>query len=583
MMAQGSLNGRKIRGGLAEGEALVTRMGISFFGGVDPESGVVVERGHELEGQSIAGKVLVFPTGKGSTVGSYTIYRLKHSGAAPAAIINANCETITAVGCIIAEIPCVDQVDLSQLVSGMRLRVDGDGGRIEILDMARSDGQVVEATNRSGNPSTPVEVPPPLGGWEAPSFAHHTVTKRLPKIAIETLEGLQKDTGGKVPMEVTQALTALAEGMPDERVRTLYDRDAPDSRLWDEYTRPFLGKTWIGLPWFFAEMYFYRRVLEATGYYGTGWGRGRDPFTLSKRLGVEASLEGLLHLTSQAADLTMTFPDDPDTLPEHTGALPENPGALIQSLLLASLWGNQADLSMWAAGEGPASQKERQLQDNLIVDHSGRAVDIITTGLKRVDIVLDNSGPELMADLVLVDTLLNSELCSRVVLHAKAHPTFVSDAIREDIVSAIDYLSKSIHPRLQNMGDRLARHVAAGRLYVIPGEGRESFYWQSFYWHSPLAFWDRPAEIDEMLAGSDLVVFKGDANFRRLLGDRHWAHTTGFKRITNLKPLNAPVLALRVCKSEVVSGLESGQSEALFKRDPAWMTDGRWGMAILAE
>ena len=81
------LQGRKIYQGRAEGEALVTSMGISFFGGVDPECGVVVEKGHELEGQAICGKILVFPTGKGSTVGSYTLYRLKKAGLAPAAII----------------------------------------------------------------------------------------------------------------------------------------------------------------------------------------------------------------------------------------------------------------------------------------------------------------------------------------------------------------------------------------------------------------------------------------------------------------------------------------------------------------
>jgi predicted aconitase with swiveling domain len=109
-------------------------MGISFFGGVDPDSGVVVERGHDLEGQSVAGKVLVFPTGKGSTVGSYTLYRLKRAGKAPVAIINAECETITAVGCIIAEIPCVDQVPVEQLHSGQQLEVDGERGMVIALD-----------------------------------------------------------------------------------------------------------------------------------------------------------------------------------------------------------------------------------------------------------------------------------------------------------------------------------------------------------------------------------------------------------------------------------------------------------------
>ena len=125
--------GRTIYQGRAEGEALVTHMGISFFGGVDPDTGMVVERGHELEGQSISGKVLVFPTGKGSTVGSYTLYRLKHNGKAPAAIVNAECETITAVGCIIAEIPCVDHISIEQFRSGAHVIVDGDAALVEAV------------------------------------------------------------------------------------------------------------------------------------------------------------------------------------------------------------------------------------------------------------------------------------------------------------------------------------------------------------------------------------------------------------------------------------------------------------------
>jgi predicted aconitase with swiveling domain len=125
------LRGRVIYRGQAEGLALVSPQAISFFGGVDPETGVVTEKGHALEGQSIQGKVLVFPTGKGSTVGSYTLYRLRRSGAAPAAILNAECETITAVGCIIAEIPCLDHIDSQQLKSGQWLRVDGGTGQVE--------------------------------------------------------------------------------------------------------------------------------------------------------------------------------------------------------------------------------------------------------------------------------------------------------------------------------------------------------------------------------------------------------------------------------------------------------------------
>ncbi len=124
--------GRVIFAGKAEGLALVSRMGISFFGGIDPDSGLVVERGHDLEGQSVAGKVLVFPTGKGSTVGSYTLYRLKQNGKAPAAILNQVCETITAVGCIIAEIPCLDQIAIESIQTGRRVVVEGSS--FELLD-----------------------------------------------------------------------------------------------------------------------------------------------------------------------------------------------------------------------------------------------------------------------------------------------------------------------------------------------------------------------------------------------------------------------------------------------------------------
>jgi uncharacterized protein len=125
--------GRVIFPGIAEGEALVTCVGISFFGGVDPETGVVAEKGHELEGQSIQGKILVFPAGKGSTIGSYTLYRLKHAGLAPAAILNAQCETITAVGCIMAEIPCVDQIPIEQFTTGDWVKIEGGSGSVEII------------------------------------------------------------------------------------------------------------------------------------------------------------------------------------------------------------------------------------------------------------------------------------------------------------------------------------------------------------------------------------------------------------------------------------------------------------------
>lgn len=118
------LKGRTISRGTGEGEALTTSQPISFYGGVDPNTGVVIEKGHELQGKTVKGKILVFPTGKGSTVGSYTLYRMKKNGTAPAGMVNKECETVIAVGAIIAEIPCVDQIDISQIKTGDSVRVE---------------------------------------------------------------------------------------------------------------------------------------------------------------------------------------------------------------------------------------------------------------------------------------------------------------------------------------------------------------------------------------------------------------------------------------------------------------------------
>jgi predicted aconitase with swiveling domain len=128
------LRGRRIFGGKATGKALVSKEAVSFFGGVNPDTGVVEEEGHPLQGRSVTGRVLVFPRGKGSTVGSYTLYRMKKTGKAPIAIVNRECETIVAVGAIIAEIPCMDRVDIDQIPDNVVLLVDADDETIEIVE-----------------------------------------------------------------------------------------------------------------------------------------------------------------------------------------------------------------------------------------------------------------------------------------------------------------------------------------------------------------------------------------------------------------------------------------------------------------
>jgi hypothetical protein len=127
------MKGRTISPGKASGEAIVSKTPLSFYGGIDPNTGIVIEKGHELEGKSVKGKVLVFPNSKGSTVGSYVIYGLKKNGVAPAAIVNKETETIVATGVILAGIPCVDKIDISTINTGDKLVVDADNATVETI------------------------------------------------------------------------------------------------------------------------------------------------------------------------------------------------------------------------------------------------------------------------------------------------------------------------------------------------------------------------------------------------------------------------------------------------------------------
>lgn len=129
------LRGRCISKGTAEGHALVTSKPISFLGSVDPKTGTIIERTHELKNQNITNKIIVFPFGKGSTVGSYVLFQMKKIGTAPKAIINYEAEPIVAIGAIISNIPLIDKLDqnpIEVIKTNNFVRVNATEGTVEI-------------------------------------------------------------------------------------------------------------------------------------------------------------------------------------------------------------------------------------------------------------------------------------------------------------------------------------------------------------------------------------------------------------------------------------------------------------------
>ena len=399
------------------------------------------------------------------------------------------------------------------------------------------------------SPAPPM--PPPLRGSEIGTFAYYTVTVRIPDIGRRML------AENDFSMETEGKLAALIGEIPNGLICPLKDRSAPDFGAWTRYIEPHLGKSWLEAPWFFAETYFYRRALDAIGYFEPGPGHGLDPFAWQKRQGLETNEAAIGSLASglnrQLAE------DDSDEQVSLRRAVKKN------------LWGNQADLSLWPAGdqEGPGRGQEVDRAERILVDDSQNVSEYLSGKQRkhgRIDFIMDNAGLESVNDLAMADYLVETGLAESVRLHLKSHPTFVSDAMVKDVQLAIAYLYASSDSQVQALGERLEEHVRAERLQLV----------DDFFWTSPLAFWELPAILRRELTNADLLISKGDANYRRLVGDRHWPFTTPAEVVVRYVP--APLLALRVCKSEVIVGLKPGQSEELDQVDADWKTNGEWGM-----
>jgi uncharacterized protein with ATP-grasp and redox domains len=293
-----------------------------------------------------------------------------------------------------------------------------------------------------------------------------------------------------------------------------------------------------------------KRILELTD----GPTCGADPFAQQKA----DSLEGATAAFDAACKAGLSETHD------------------LAPLVAAALWGNLADLSVSAGSAliAPevASAGERTsgggAPEMMLADDTDALCQALAgCSGREIILVLDNCGLELVSDLLLVDGLLRMVQPSRVVLHVKDRPVFVSDATPADIPTHIDWLAKQAPD-----GDGGAM---AARLRAATADGRLAVESRDFY-TGALPFWRMPTELHSEHEGAALTILKGDANYRRLLGDLHWPHDTSFAELLDYWP--GSVAALRTCKSGVLVGTPPEVEAAAAAEHPdKWLVGGLYG------
>ncbi|MET8244011.1 damage-control phosphatase ARMT1 family protein [Streptomyces sp. NPDC005202] len=379
-------------------------------------------------------------------------------------------------------------------------------------------------------PSAPV-----LLGNEPGSFPHSVLAERHPAIIRQVRDAFPY--GPEQHRALDTLLKSCTEGVIEPLPADAHDRD----RWRDWGLEEYVGRSWFDVPWLWSESYFYRRLLEAVGYFGPGPWQGIDPFCPSK----------LAELDAPETDEELAALDELEDKPAEERA---------RALLHGSLWGNRADLGFRLSAVGAEAA---QAAPGLVADDSETLWSLLPpSGTGTLCLVADNAGRELVPDLLLVAHLLAHGHVGRAVLHVKPYPYYVSDATTADVVDAVRRLTAAPGTAAAH-GHRLWAAMTDGRLTVRAHP----------FSCAPLPYAAMPADLRGEFAAATLTVLKGDLNYRRLVGDRLWPPTTPFADVTASFP--GPVAALRTLKSDVITGLDACTEAALnAAEDRRWRTSG---------
>ncbi|OQO04777.1 hypothetical protein B0A48_09701 [Cryoendolithus antarcticus] len=459
------------------------------------------------------------------------------------------------------------------------------------------------------------------------SFASISARERWPIILTGAIDDVHKAVSNEENPErasegkkIVQNLATLKHELQHNRQLTpLIDDGSPDIASYNIELSQRNNPSWFSIPWLYAECYLYRRIatLFATS---THWTR-HDVFAKQKLSTFRSSRPAVLELATRYDELIAGLQAKMQGVSEAGKRAAEE--VLFREMCEICLWGNATDLSLLTnlsyddiqALQGAESRKKNE--SKILANDFPAAFDVLwraqisnPKGDRRVDIVLDNAGFELFVDLVLAGYLLESGLATQIVLHPKNIPWFVSDVVPKDFSELLTALVNAKQFYETPSADEEASNTNPTALSADEEKSLKSLFehWSTLYaegkiimranpfWTEGGSFWRMPKtapELFEDLKESELVIFKGDLNYRKLTADGMWDPATAFsKAIGPLGPESGlRVLTLRTCKADVVVGLPAGKDEELRAMEGGggdsgarkWAWSGKWAVVSFCD
>ncbi|XP_034099287.1 damage-control phosphatase ARMT1 [Drosophila albomicans] len=413
-----------------------------------------------------------------------------------------------------------------------------------------------------------------LSGRFKQSFAYVALQARMPGImqqVINTLHSneheLVKKHGEEVWKDIqviTHNIERLKRELSNDRRFTLFHGNEVDKAEWNAFLSelPHPKRSYFRASWLHAECYLYRRLYSF--FENSKHLRNFDYFLDLKQEDLRISELAITCLAKATRNLSKSF---------------DNFGKLVR----INLWSNHFDIQLNSYYFSTLEDRSdinvltsvADLDKRLLVDESLLVWNCLMKAKSNkeiiVDYICDNAGFELFTDFLLMEYMLDHGLATQVRMHVKAIPWYISDVMPHDVEWTLKYLMDHKDECVSGLGWKLKRLLAEQRIVISP---------PSYFWTGPQAYFvmvDCSIGLYKLLSQAAVAIFKGDLNYRKLLGDYIWDSTEEFITcLRGFRPTN--MCAMRTVKCEVICGLSEGTADRLLHTDPNWMISGTYGV-----